>query len=152
MIHTLYCWVLSKEASSTIFRAFGMTRPGLNPGLPNHRRSIYPLGQWAGMYKYTFPKYYWNLKDRGFTSQMNGKIIKKSSSTSSLNIKGNLCREERIFILKYKDTKNLSNKRNELIFKCRHRNRFKLKWYVILSLYISPWWINWINSNYNTYF
>ena len=29
LIHTLYCWVLSKEVSSTIFKVFGMTRPGI---------------------------------------------------------------------------------------------------------------------------
>ena len=31
LIHTLYCWVLSKEVSSTIFKVFGMTRPGIEP-------------------------------------------------------------------------------------------------------------------------
>ena len=31
LIHTLYCWVLSKEVSSTIFKVFGMTWPGIEP-------------------------------------------------------------------------------------------------------------------------
>ena len=31
LIHTLYCWVLSKGASSTIFLVFSMTRPGIKP-------------------------------------------------------------------------------------------------------------------------
>ena len=31
LIHTLYCWVLSKKVSSTIFNVFGMTRPGIEP-------------------------------------------------------------------------------------------------------------------------
>ena len=31
LIPTLYCWVLSKEASSTIFWVFGMTRPEIKP-------------------------------------------------------------------------------------------------------------------------
>ena len=43
-IRTLYCWVLSKEVSSTIFKVFSMTRPGV----PNHWRTLYPLDQWAG--------------------------------------------------------------------------------------------------------
>ena len=30
-IRTLYCRVLSKEVSSTIFKVFGMTRPGIEP-------------------------------------------------------------------------------------------------------------------------
>ena len=31
LICTLYRWVLSKEVSSTIFKVFGMTRPGIEP-------------------------------------------------------------------------------------------------------------------------
>ena len=31
LIRTLYCWVLSKELSSTIFKVFGMTWPGIEP-------------------------------------------------------------------------------------------------------------------------
>ena len=33
-IRTLYCWVLSKEVSSTILKDFGMTRPGIEPMSP----------------------------------------------------------------------------------------------------------------------
>ena len=38
LIRTIYCWVLSKEVSSTIFKVFGMTRPGL----PDHWRTRLP--------------------------------------------------------------------------------------------------------------
>ena len=31
LIRTLYSWVLSKEVSSSIFKAFGMTRSGIEP-------------------------------------------------------------------------------------------------------------------------
>ena len=31
LIRTLYHWVLSKAVSSTIFKVFGMTRPGIEP-------------------------------------------------------------------------------------------------------------------------
>ena len=31
---TLYCWVLSKEVSSTISKVFGTTRPGIQPRSP----------------------------------------------------------------------------------------------------------------------
>ena len=37
LIRTLYCWVLSRELSSTIFKVFDMTRPGIEP------RSLRPL-------------------------------------------------------------------------------------------------------------
>ena len=33
-LDTLYCWVLSKEVSSTIFKVFGRTRPGIEPRSP----------------------------------------------------------------------------------------------------------------------
>ena len=31
LLLSLYCWVLSKETSSTILKVFGMTRPGIEP-------------------------------------------------------------------------------------------------------------------------
>ena len=34
LIRTLYCWVLSKEPSSTILKVFGMTWPGIEPKSP----------------------------------------------------------------------------------------------------------------------
>ena len=37
LICTLYCWELSKVVSSTIFKVFGTTRPGIEP------RSLRPL-------------------------------------------------------------------------------------------------------------
>ena len=37
-------WVLSKEVSSTIFKPLVWLNLGLNPGLPHHWRTLYPLG------------------------------------------------------------------------------------------------------------
>ena len=68
-------------------------------------------------------KYYWYLKELGLTSIINWKIIKRFSSASSLHGRNNLCLEEIIYILKYRNT-NLLNTRNELMTKCRHRNKF----------------------------
>ena len=34
LMRTIYCWVLSKEVSSTIFKVFGMTQPGIEPRSP----------------------------------------------------------------------------------------------------------------------
>ena len=42
LIDTLYCWVLSKEASSTIFKVFGMTRPGIEPRFPGPLANTLP--------------------------------------------------------------------------------------------------------------
>ena len=46
LILTVECWVLSKEASSTIFWIFGMTGPGIEPRSPGPlaiTRTILPL-------------------------------------------------------------------------------------------------------------
>ena len=42
LIHTLCCWVLSKEVSSTIFKVFGMTRPGTEPRSPGPLANTLP--------------------------------------------------------------------------------------------------------------
>ena len=41
-IRTLYCWVLSKEVSSTIFKVFGMTQPGIEARSPRLLANILP--------------------------------------------------------------------------------------------------------------
>ena len=38
-IRSLYCWVLSKEASSPIFKVFGMMRPGIESSSPETERN-----------------------------------------------------------------------------------------------------------------
>ena len=43
LIHTLYCWVLSKEVSSTILKVFGMTRPGIEPRSPGPLANTLPI-------------------------------------------------------------------------------------------------------------
>ena len=47
LIRTLYCWVLSKELSSTILKSLVWRDWWLNPRLPDHWRTLYSLGQWA---------------------------------------------------------------------------------------------------------
>ena len=44
LIRTLYCWVLSKEVSSTIFKVFGMTRRGIEPRSPGSLANTLPTG------------------------------------------------------------------------------------------------------------
>ena len=68
------------------------------------------------------------LNDRGLTAQIKWKLIKKNSEANSLNGRCNICLEEKISILKYKDSREQISKRNELIFKHRHRNKFELKY------------------------
>ena len=42
LIHTLYCWVLSKEVSSTIFKVFSMMWPGIEPRSPGPLANTLP--------------------------------------------------------------------------------------------------------------
>ena len=44
LIYTLYRWVLSKDVSSTIFKVFGMTRPGIEN---RHPRPLANTTHWA---------------------------------------------------------------------------------------------------------
>ena len=45
LILTLYCWVLSKVASSTIFWVFGITRPGIEPKSPRSLGNTLTIAQ-----------------------------------------------------------------------------------------------------------
>ena len=54
------------------------------------------------------------------------RFIKKFSTSGGFNSRCNLCLEEKISIIRYKFANQLLNKRNHLIFKCRHKDRFKL--------------------------
>ena len=43
------CFImLSRQVS--IFWVFGMTQPAIEPHLPDHWQTFYPLGQWTGQY------------------------------------------------------------------------------------------------------
>ena len=53
LIRTLYCWMLSKEVSSTILKSFVWRDLGLNPALQDHLWTLYPLGQWVGFGEHT---------------------------------------------------------------------------------------------------
>ena len=46
LIHTLYCWVLSKEVSSTSFKVFGMMQPGIEPRSPGSLANTLVTGPW----------------------------------------------------------------------------------------------------------
>ena len=43
LIHNLYCWVLSKEESTTNFKVFGMTQPEIEPRYPGPLANTLPV-------------------------------------------------------------------------------------------------------------
>ena len=69
-------------------------------------------------------KYFLRLKESGRT-EIKWKITRKSLMANSFSSKCNLCMEEKISIINHKDTRQLLNKGNKLIFKCPHKNRVK---------------------------
>ena len=42
LIRTLWCWMLSKEVSSTVFKVFSMTQPGTKPRSPGPLSNTLP--------------------------------------------------------------------------------------------------------------
>ena len=75
-------------------------------------------------------KYFWNLMDQELTPQIKWKIVSQSSTTNSFNGRCNLCIDEKNSIINFKDRRLLLNESNELVFKCRHKSKFKLPWLV----------------------
>ena len=70
--------------------------------------------------------YFWNLKDQGLNPQIKWKIVRQSSTANSFNGRCNLCIDEKISIINFKDRKFMLNERNELVFKCGHKSKYKL--------------------------
>ena len=67
LIHTFHCWVLSKEVSSTIFKVFGMTRPGIEPRFPGPLANTLPtrislcfLSSPASVFFFFFSTFLWS--------------------------------------------------------------------------------------------
>ena len=72
------------------------------------------------------PLYFGNLKYQGLTSQIKLKILWQSSTAKSFNSRCNLCINEKISIITFEDYRLLLNERKELMFKCRHKSKFRL--------------------------
>ena len=71
-------------------------------------------------------KHIWELKERGLNYKIKWKILRKTSGYNRLNNTCNLCTAEKLEICNFKCKVNLLNKRNELISKCRHQNKYLL--------------------------
>ena len=69
--------------------------------------------------------YVWDCKDRNITTSIKWEILKKCMKYSGGTRKCDVCLTEKAFILKNKN--NSLNKRTELMGKCRHLGKYKLK-------------------------
>ena len=71
-------------------------------------------------------KLIWNIKDKKIQYNITWSIICNSRSYKSGSKKCNLCLSEKLSILQAEQN-SLLNKRSELVSKCRHKNKYKLK-------------------------
>lgn len=104
---------------------FGLCETPFKSRYANHRKSFNIL-------KYRndteLSKEIWDLKDQNFTPSIKWKILKRCNPYNPTSKICNLCLYEKYQILTYKG-ENLLNKRNELVSKCRHRNKFLLSFF-----------------------
>ena len=73
----------------------------------------------------TLSTHIWKLKSENIRHEVRWKIVTKAKSYSPSSGTCNLCKTEKYFIICKPHMANL-NKRNELLSKCRHRNKFLL--------------------------
>ena len=71
-------------------------------------------------------KYIWYLKKRNIDYTIKWKILKKTKGYNPVAKSCSLCLSEKVEMCNFLHKNNLMNKRNELISKCRHENKFLL--------------------------
>ena len=71
-------------------------------------------------------KHIWKLKKNNVNYSINWKIVKRTSGYNPISKTCNLCLAEKVAICNFADKKHLMNKRNELVSKCRHENKYLL--------------------------
>lgn len=71
-------------------------------------------------------KYIWQMADKGKECNIKWKIIRRAKPYSPTTERCDLCITEKTIIANYKDKHKLLNTRNELLAKCRHREKWLL--------------------------
>ena len=74
---------------------------------------------------FEFLKHIWKLKDNKENYKISWSIIFSASADNNISKRCNLCLTEKLHIIKADKACNL-NRRNELISKCRHENKYFL--------------------------
>ena len=101
----------------------GISQPSFKERLSNHKKSF----KHKKYEKETeLSKYIWRLKETKTKFNIKWSILRRTSGFSNITSSCNLCTSEKLSICNFKDKKNLLNKRNELISKCRHQNKYLL--------------------------
>ena len=70
-------------------------------------------------------RYIWNLKNKNISYDITWSILSYAGKYNPTNKTCNLCLLEKVYILRH-DGAQLINKRNEIMNRCRHRDKFLL--------------------------
>ena len=98
----------------------GLSAPAWKKRLGNHKLSFNN----RKYEKCEIAKEVWNIKDNGGEYNIEWRILGHAASYNPVGKKCNLCLSEKVHIAE--NINGLINKRDELISKCRHRNKFAL--------------------------
>ena len=80
-----------------------------------------------GKNRTTLTRYMWDKKERGVSTDIEWKIIRKCNKYKCGNKKCDVCLSEKLEILNAgKRGEQILNKRNELMYRCPHRRKFIL--------------------------
>jgi hypothetical protein len=101
-------------------RYIGVTAGEFKDQYRNHRKS-FELQRYAN--ETELSKHIWKLKRSGRPYNTIWSILKKAAPYASGRSRCNLCLQEKLLILKFRD-KNLLNKRSEIFSKCVHQKQF----------------------------
>ena len=71
-------------------------------------------------------KHVWTLKNQGVPHSISWKIVTHAKPFQCSGSRCYLCLNEKLYIATHEDPASLLNKRNELVSKCRHKNKFAL--------------------------
>ena len=101
----------------------GLTATDFKARLANHKSSFKSKSKQNST---ELSKHIWNLKERNLNYTIKWKILSHATHYSNRTKRCNLCITEKYFIICKPKAATL-NKRNELISKCRHKDKFLLR-------------------------
>ena len=113
----------SVERSGKTMDYFGLCKIEFKVRYYNHVQSF---RHWEKSKATELSKYIWACKDSGLNPTISWKIICKAKPYHHGSRQCNLCLAEKYYILTANRSTTL-NKRTELVNKCRHKNKYKLK-------------------------
>ena len=123
-VNSLYAGTLSSNIPNYGEKEYaGVSEPTFKTRYGNHKTS-FNLRKYINSSELS--KEVWNIKDKGGDPKITWRIIKHHAAYNPVSKRCNLCLSEKLYIAEYKGS-NLLNKRDELISKCRHRNKYTLR-------------------------